>query len=142
MLEFAFQLRQGFVDGTGINSGALLGGHEVTALGARVVLSKDGTYHTVLECASWGTQYGVNGIFDLDLQASFGTVASKADFLSGCIRQGEVGSRLSNFRFSQAQSGSSNRQSACQQQFSKHNVFLLSTSYFYIDAQDLLKVSI
>src|SRR6516164_1851607 len=72
----------------------------------------------------------------------FSLKISKANFLSGCIRQREVGSRLSNFRFSQAQSGSSNRQSACQQQFSKHNISLLSTSYFYIDAKDLLKVSI
>src|SRR6516162_7143773 len=72
----------------------------------------------------------------------FSLEISKANVLSGCIRQGEVGSRLSNFGFSQAQSGGRNKQSACQQQFSKHSLFFLSASCFYIDDQDLFKVSI
>ena len=78
----AFQLRQGFLDNTGVNSGALLGGHEVTAFGAQLVLNKDGTYHTVLKCATWGPQFGDHGYFDMDMQASFGTAEAKRDLIS------------------------------------------------------------
>jgi hypothetical protein len=78
----AFVLREGFMTNSGVNSGAPLGGHEVTAVGASVVANKDGTNHTILEVESWGPQYADNGRYKLDLQASFGTQASKLDFIS------------------------------------------------------------
>jgi hypothetical protein len=78
----SFVLRQGFVDGTGINSGASWGGHAITVVGDKVTLNSDGQYHHVLKCASWGTQYGTDGYFNLDLQASFGNQTSKTDLIS------------------------------------------------------------
>lgn len=77
-----FNLRQGFVNGTGVNSGALLGGHAVEVVGYRAVTGSDGQQHDILKVASWGPSYGLNGYFDLDMTASFGTADSHRDILS------------------------------------------------------------